>query len=119
MTTTTTEREPQARVSASSAVENGGEHPFQPLLLAALLSRRQEDRRDEVGPLLLALLSRRQEDRRDEVGPLLLALLSRRQEDRRDELSPLLLASLMQRREQRNGAAGINPILLGALTDQG
>lgn len=89
MTTTMTEREPRERVSDPSVSEGNEEHSFQPLLLAALLARR--------------------ENQGDGMSPLLLAMLARRREDQGDEIAPLLLAALMQRREQRNGADKIVP----------
>src|SRR5258708_2346243 len=90
--------------------EQGGmeqEGPFEgisPLVLAALMARREE--REGVSPLLLATLMARRGGREEGEGisPLMLAaLMGRRKEWEEGEegISPFVLAALMGRREER------------------
>src|SRR4051794_37550723 len=88
MTSTTAERETRGQGADVQDVpeHDGGERRMHPLLLAALLSRREEANH----PLLLAALL----SRREEIHPLLLAALARRREERGDEIDPIMLAAL-------------------------
>ena len=81
MATTTQAAEPQVQ---DGEEREGIEHP---LLLAALLARREEGEGIEHPLLLAALLRRREEgeERRDEIHPLLLAALLARLEEREKE----------------------------------
>jgi hypothetical protein len=88
--------------------EQGGmeqEGPFEdisPLVLAALMARREE--REGISPLLLATLVARRRGREEGEGiahPLVLAALMARREEREEGISPFVLAALMGRREER------------------
>jgi len=93
------------------AEEQGGteqERPFEgisPLVLAALMARREE--REGISPLLLATLMARRRGREEGEGiahPLVLAALMGRREEREEGeegISPFVLAALMARREER------------------
>src|SRR5438270_615327 len=77
-------------VRERAAEERGGaeqERPFEgihPLLLAALMARREEGEGIQNQLLLAALMARREggEERREEIHPLLLAALMARREER-------------------------------------
>src|SRR5260221_14594464 len=96
--------------------EQGGmeqEGPFEgisPLVLAALMARREE--REGISPLLLATLMARRRGREEGEGiahPLVVAaLMSRRGERQQDAgVSPRLLGSLVTRRRPREAGDGI------------
>src|SRR5258708_5475506 len=55
----------------------------------------------DIYPLLMAALMGRREERREEINPLLMAAVAARGEEHREEINPLLLAALMGRREER------------------
>src|SRR5260370_16900176 len=81
-----TKKENYMTTSARGAVreqateEQGGEEQdIYPLLLATLMSRREE-RREGINPLLMAALMGRREERREEITTLLTAVLMRRPE---------------------------------------
>src|SRR5216684_2449698 len=101
-----TKKENYMTTSARGAVreqateeQGGAEQDIYPLLLATLMSRREE-RREGINPLLMAALTSRREERREDITPLVLAALTGRREERRDDITPLVLAALMGRRKE-------------------
>src|SRR5260370_15845833 len=82
--------------------QGGEEQDIYPLLMAALMGRREE-RREEINPLLMAVLMGRREERREEINPLLMAVLMGRREgreERTDMIVPFLIAAIAARGAQ-------------------
>jgi uridine kinase len=103
-TMTATTETPTREKAEVGQDEFGEESAFGPLLLAAMLARREERGEEPMieHPLLLAALMGRREERGEDSivqHPLLLAALMRRREERSESLiqHPLLLAALMRR----------------------
>src|SRR6266487_1628182 len=92
-----------------------------PILLTTMMGQQQE--KEGIHPLLLAALMARRQERREGMGihPLLLAALMARRGEREEQgegmgIHPLLLAALMARRgEREEQGEGISPLLLAAL----
>ena len=92
-----------------------------PILLTTMMGRQQE--KEGIHPLLLAALMARRQEREEGMGisPLLLAALMARRGEREEQgegmgIHPLLLAALMARRgEREEQGEGISPLLLAAL----
>src|SRR5258708_23652069 len=89
-------------VREQATEEQGGEEQeIYPLLMAALMGRREE-RREEINPLLMAVLMGRREERREEINPLLMAVLMGRREggeERRGMIAPFLFSGMAARSE--------------------
>ena len=134
--TTVMDREQRERQQRGSdaGTQSDVDRRFRSIVLASLLSRREErERSEEINPLVFALLGQqRRQERSPGINPLLIAALVGRQgregREGRDEqeqgrggvqdILPLVLAATAWRRHERSQHQDVTPVVLAALMNR-